>query len=227
MHSNWQIGDRILDRWEIYRIMKGGMGIVYVVYDHQRREPLAAKTFRDEVFQRDPTIAKRFSQEAYIWINLDRHENVTQARFVETVEGKPMLFLEYVSGGDLSGWIGTPCLTSDLPRILLFAIQFCDGMAHAHSKGIKVHRDVKPQNCLVTENYRLKVTDFGLAKMFDEMSASATSASPCVNRLSIAMSCSGVAVGTATHMAPEQFDDAKSVDVPPIFILLGLCCSRC
>ncbi len=107
MAAEWQIGERIEKRWEIYKILRGGMGIVYVVYDHEWREPFAVKTFQDEVFARNPGIADRFTLEARTWVNLDSHQNVVQARLVQQIRGRPFLFLEYVSGGDLSGWVGT------------------------------------------------------------------------------------------------------------------------
>ncbi len=212
MATDWQIGERIENRWEIHKILRGGMGIVYVVYDHEWREALAAKTFQDEVFARNPGIADRFTLEARTWVNLDAHQNVVQARLVEKIRGKPLLFLEYVSGGDLSGWIGTPRLTKDLPQVLRFAIQFCDGMNHALSKGIQAHRDIKPQNCLVTQD-DLKVTDFGLAKVFDDTPAHEAQAASSVAGLAIHLSRTGKSAGTCTHMAPEQFADAKHVDV--------------
>ena len=156
MVKNWQIGDCLHDRWEIHNIMRGGMGVIYVVYDHEWQTVFAAKTFRDEVFARSRLIAEHFHKEALIWINLDAHPNIAEARFVQDIQGKPFLFLEYVSGGDLSGWIGTPRLTEDLPQVLRFAIQFCDGMTHALAKGIKAHRDIKPQNCLITQDRTLR-----------------------------------------------------------------------
>ena len=243
MATDWKIGDRIERRWEIHKILRGGMGIVYVVYDHEFHEPFAAKTFQEEVFARDPAIADRFQQEALAWTKLDLHPNIAQARFVQDIQHKPFLFLEYVSGGDLGGWIGTPRLTQDLPQVLKFAIQFCDGMTHALSKGIKAHRDIKPQNCLVTQDGTLKITDFGLAKVFDDASGTDRGGSgsgevkkgrggllgrlfgkghtsgeedagtPNVQGWSVGFSRTGRAAGTLTHMAPEQFDDAKRVDV--------------
>ena len=137
------------------------MGILYVVYDHKLHEVFAAKSFQDEIFTRAPAIANLFTQEAHAWINLDVHQNVTQACIVEKFEGKPYLLLEYVSGGDLSSWIGTRRLTENWPQILRFAIQFCDGMIHSISRGIKAHRDIKPQNCLISHDRILKVTDSG------------------------------------------------------------------
>src|SRR5271157_2654369 len=133
MQSDLQVGEQIEDRWEIFKILRGGMSIVYVVYDHGFREPFAVKTFQDEVFARNPGIADRFSLEALTWLNLDSHQNVVKACMLEQISGKPFLFLEYVSGGDLSGWVGTPRLTKDLPQVLRFPIQLCDGMIYALS----------------------------------------------------------------------------------------------
>jgi serine/threonine protein kinase len=213
MTSDWQIGDKIEDRWEIYKIIRsGGMGIVYVVYDHQREwDVLAAKTFRPELFDCNAATAERFCTEALVWIGLDLHQNVTQAQFVTNIHGRPFLFMEYVAGGDLQAWIGSPRLTKDLGQVLRFAIQFCDGISHALSKGVKVHRDIKPQNCLITKDQTLKVTDFGLAKAFDEVEPAAET--PDAPPLDAHVSSTGTAAGTCTHMAPEQFVDAKHVDV--------------
>jgi serine/threonine protein kinase len=210
MRTSWQVGDQIQGRWEIFKILEGGAGIVYIVYDHAFHEPFAAKTFRDEIFDCSAQIADRFMQEAQTWINLDSHPNVTQARMVERIEGKPFLFLEYVSGGDLGNWIGTPRLTEDLPQALRFAIQFCDGMNHAVNKGIWVHRDVKPRNCMITHDGVLKVTDFGLAKLIEaEKIVDLT----LLAALSKNLNLTATAVGTCTHMAPEQFENAGQVDI--------------
>lgn len=122
------------------------------------------------------------------------------------------MFLEFVSGGDLGRWIGTPNLLDNLPRVLRLGIQFCDGMGHVISKGIKAHRDIKPQNCLLTDSGTLKITDFGLAKVFDDASPWGSGDSPA-ERLSVAHSQTGTAAGTCTHMSPEQFADSKSVDI--------------
>jgi serine/threonine protein kinase len=238
----WQIGDIIENRWEVNRILRGGLGIVYIGYDREFRETFAVKTFQEEVFTCNPQIAERFVREATAWINLDLHQNVVQAKYVEMIGGKPLLFLEYITGGDLSSWIGTPRLTEDLPQVLRFAIQFCNGMTHALSKGIKVHRDIKPQNCLITEDNTLKVTDFGLAKVFDDVDSiewehreaeekekgrggwlsklfgerklfSTVSQLLDVQTPGDVFTRTGMAAGTYTHMAPEQFDDAKRVDI--------------
>ena len=209
MKTAWQVGDQIEGRWEIYKILQGGAGIVYIVYDHAFREPFAAKTFRDEIFAQSPQVAERFVREGLAWIRLDVHPNVTQARMVENIDGKPFLFLEYVSGGDLGNWIGTPRLTKDLAQVLRFSIQFCDGMIHALSKKLRAHRDIKPRNCLITHNGVLKITDFGLAKLFDEdIISQAPGPGGRIQNLNL----TATAIGTCTHMAPEQFDNITQID---------------
>lgn len=209
MRTSWQVGDHMQGRWEIFKILQGGPGVVYIVYDHAFREPFAAKTFRDEVLAYSPSIAERFTHEALAWIGLDVHPNVTQARMLEVIEGKPFLFLEYVSGGDLAAWIGTPKLTEDLPQVLRFGIHFCDGMIYAATKGIRVHRDIKPRNCLITHDGVLKVTDFGLAKLLEEENL-ADIGDLAANFRDFTLTAT--AVGTCTHMAPEQFKSAGDVD---------------
>jgi tetratricopeptide (TPR) repeat protein len=208
MGKTWQIGDQIEGRWEIFNILEGGAGVVYIVYDHAFRESFAAKTFRDEIFAHSPLVASRFEREALAWVRLDIHPNIAEARMVENIEGKPFLFLEYVSGGDLAAWVGTPRLTEDLPQVLRFAVQFCDGMIHALKKGIRAHRDIKPRNCLITADGILKVTDFGLAKLFeDDIAGNAPNIAIKNPNLSI------TTMGTCTHMAPEQFKNASRVDL--------------
>lgn len=211
MTTEWEIGDRIKDRWEIHQILQGGMGSVFIVYDHQWAEPFAVKTFHTRLLMTNPRVAERFAEEAYTWINFDAHENIAQVKFVQQIDTKPYLFLEYVSGGDLLAWIVNNRLRNDTVLILRFAIQFCDGMVHAISKGIRVHRDIKPQNCLITENRVLKVTDFGLAKAFDNTPA-LPSSKVAEEALVVGVTQTGTAAGTCTHMAPEQFDDSKRVD---------------
>jgi serine/threonine protein kinase len=217
----FNVGDAIRDRWDIHRVMQGGMGIVYVVYDRKWREVFAAKTFQQSVFTAGPVIKARFENEATAWVNLDLHPNITEARFLDVINGQPFLFLEYVAGGDLSRWIGTPRLLDDLPQVLRFGVQFCDGMRHVTSKGIKAHRDIKPQNCLVTQDGILKITDFGLAKVWDHAGDIIAKLGAAGN-VNHGMSQTGSAAGTCTHMAPEQVRDSKHVDVRADIYSLGV-----
>jgi len=170
-----RVGDWIADRYEIFDIHTGGMGVVYVVYDHQGssgQRVLALKSLRDE-FLRDRRSIARFTTECNAWIRLDRHPNIVRAFSVQELEGKPHAVLELVTGGDLRRWIGTPRL--DLRQALRFGIQFCLGMEHAIQKGLHCHRDIKPENLLVSDGGTLKITDFGLAKVRDEASLSGES----------------------------------------------------
>jgi hypothetical protein len=109
--SGWEIGDRIDGRWEVRNIFGGpgssGMGIVYLVYDHESHEVLAAKTFQDRAPSLDPGAISRFNIEALAWVKLDRHQNITRAHAVRTIDSKPFLFLEFITGGDLAAWIGS------------------------------------------------------------------------------------------------------------------------
>ncbi len=225
MRTEWQINDYIpdpntgKDRWQIYKILKGGMGVVYIVYDTEWREAFAVKTYQDRL--QSEYAKEQFKKEAHVWINLDRHENIAWARFVENIHNRLYLFLEYVPGGDLSRWIGTKRL--DLKQILLFALQFCYGMEHALSKGVKAHRDIKPQNCLVTENDKLKITDFGLAKALDTID-SEQALHPAGKDVfaSITTTRTEQVGGTLPYMAPEQFDDLKHVDVKADIYAFGI-----
>jgi serine/threonine protein kinase len=209
------VGDLIAGRWEICHILKGGMGVVYIVYDHEHQMPYAVKTFRDDKHADNTKTAVEFVQEALTWVNLDAHPNIARAEFVQTIMGRPFLFLEYVSGGNLGAWIGTPRMTENLAQVLRFAIQFCDGMTHLAGRGIEVHRDIKPGNCLVTEDGILKITDFGLAKAFHHTKAANGNAQSknAGAHDDESETSTGTGAGTCTHMAPEQFDDVDKVDV--------------
>ena len=163
-----RVGDWVADRYEIFDIHTGGMGVVYIAYDHQGnsgQRVLALKSLRDE-FLRDRRSIARFTTECNAWIRLDRHPNIVRAYSVQELEGKPHAVLELVTGGDLRRWIGTPRL--DLRQALRFGIQFCLGMEHATQKGLHCHRDIKPENLLISDGGTLKITDFGLAKVRDE-----------------------------------------------------------
>ena len=198
MSSNWKRGDLIQGRWQILDILggpgKSGSGIVYVVRDRVDDAVVAAKTFQDEVFARDPSVAKSFEEEARKWVNLDLHPYVVNAFRVDRIGGKPFVFTQYFPEGDLSRWIGTPFLIGNLPQVVAFAIYLCEGMMHALSRGIDAHRDIKPQNCLITENRALALGDFGLAK------AMATRSGATVRG------------GTPEYMPPEQWDRFEQAD---------------
>jgi len=189
----WNRGFKILDRYEILDIKKGGMGVVYIVYDNVWKRKLAIKTFQDR-FLRDEIAILRFIAEADAWTNLERHSNIVFSNFVMRVEGQPLLFLEYVDSGDLTLFIGK----LGIPESLDFAIQFCTGMEYAYQKLGVIHRDIKPGNIMVQKDpafrsgYCFKITDFGLAKVLG------SEFQETVTQISTGM-------GTVVFMPPEQF----------------------
>lgn len=196
-----QIGDRLLERWEVRKVLRGGQGEVYILYDHQERISIAAKTPRDDAVRKEVAF-KRFLQEARTWILLDDHPNIVRAFFVETVGGRPFLFLEYVGGGTLADWIGTSRMS--LENALSFAVQFCRGMEHAYTRGMKVHRDIKPQNCLMTVDGTLKISDFGLVRIMEQDEPGGPAQ---------ALTRVGAVLGTPMYLAPEQFLNSSGVDM--------------
>ena len=197
----WKIGDKIQNRFEIRDIKggegKSGFGIVYICYDHKFKDPVALKTFQKRFFSSQKSIDD-FTTEALTWIKLDKHKNIVKAKRVEKIERKPYIVLEYVAGGDLDEWIGTKML--DLPLALNIAAQFCNGMEHAYEKLGLIHRDVKPSNIMITKDKVVKITDFGLAKVVEEMRKEICPVPP----EGMKFLQSNIA-GTPPWMAPEQW----------------------
>ena len=165
------VGDWIGNRFQVFDVHEGGMSLVYVVSDHlgePGRKVVALKTLRGELL-RSRIRVRRFAAECRLWAQLGDHPNIVRAYSVEIIDERPYVLLELIQGGDLYRWISTPRL--DLPRILQFGRQFCMGMEHAMRQGLHCHRDIKPGNLLVTEEGTLKITDFGLARVCEEMVA--------------------------------------------------------
>jgi serine/threonine protein kinase len=163
------VGDWIGGRFEIFAVHEGGMSLVYVVNDHLGsgdRSVVALKTLKDELLGHRVR-RSRFATECRLWVQLGRHKNIVQAHAVEIFGSKPYVVIELIRGGDLTSWIGSRKL--DLPQALRFGVQFCNGMEHALKQGLHCHRDVKPGNLLVTQSGVLKITDFGLARVCEEM----------------------------------------------------------
>jgi serine/threonine protein kinase len=171
MVGAYSVGDWIGGRFQVFDVHEGGMSLVYVVNDQMGGtgpQVVALKTLRSELLRSRVRIS-RFASECRIWVQLGEHPNIVRAHSVEVIEGRPYVVLELIQGGDLSRWIGTPRL--DLARALRFGYQFCVGMEHSLRQGLHCHRDIKPGNLLVTEDGTLKITDFGLARVSEEMVA--------------------------------------------------------
>jgi tetratricopeptide (TPR) repeat protein len=198
------------------RPMIGGMGVVYFCLDHNNDRPVALKTFKPE-FLPDRAARDRFLREGTAWVELGRHPHIVRCYKVEYDDPAAYLALELIAkeqgmdDASLRSWLGRPM---PYPQALLFALQIARGLEYANAKipGF-MHRDLKPENVLVgidrlpgTNINRLRVTDFGLAKILEEDGASLGSESPApsaANPRSTQLT-HGVA-GTPLYMAPEQW----------------------
>jgi WD40 repeat protein len=163
----WQVGDVILDRYEVRQVFtSGGMGLVYRVHHRDWGMALAVKSPRPEFLQTAEQI-ESFEREAETWVNLGLHPHIVSCYYIRRLGGIPRIFAEFVEGGTLADWIRSRKLYEGGPeqamkRILDVAIQFAWGLHYAHEKGL-VHQDVKPGNVLMTADGTAKVSDFGLA----------------------------------------------------------------
>jgi len=138
----------------------GGMAVIYKATDLALGRMVAVKILRPSLTN-DPEFLKRFRQEARNVANLS-HPNIVTVHDVGQDGNTHYIVMEYVDGEDLKRLIraGSPF---SIDRALSIAIKICAGVGYAHRAGL-VHADVKPQNVLVTENDKVKVTDFGIAQ---------------------------------------------------------------
>ena len=217
MSERWKVGDKIDNRYEIDQILRGGMGVVYICYDHEERVPLALKTFQDSFLQ-SQDIRDRFIREAETWVGLEKHQNIVRAFFVKNIQSKPYIFLEYIAnpemgGADLGRWIRHGL---EVLQVLNFAVQICDGLDYGHKKVGMVHRDIKPGNILVTQDRVVKITDFGLVKThFEEASVKdflETAAEETFPE-GVSFTQTGEFMGSAPYMSPEQCRNPRDIDI--------------
>ncbi len=200
----WRVGDSIRDRFEVYDIKAGGIGIVYIVYDHEDGVPYAIKTLQDR-YLGNPTAVERFIQEAEVWVRLGSHQNIVRAFFVDRIDSQPYIFLECVVGSNLRKIFSRAPLAKR--TVMRYAIQFCRAMVHGQQNipGF-VHRDVKPENCLLTQDDRLKVTDFNLSKAIFETTPGHDNGVPPPKTKE-------KGGGTFPYMSPEQFLDFGRTEI--------------
>ena len=169
-----QKGDTLLETYTVEaNAISGGMGSVWRVHHQSWNTDLAMKRPQPRFFAEGSKKRKEnFIKECEAWINLGLHPNIVSCYYVREIGGVPTIFSEWMNNGSLkdrirdgSLYIGTEVEQEE--RLLDLAIQFARGLRYSHENGL-IHRDVKPDNLLLTKDWDAKVADFGLAKARDE-----------------------------------------------------------
>ena len=172
----------------------GGMGEVYRARDARLGRDVAIKVL-PEALARDTERLRRFETEARAVAALN-HPNILSVYDIGTHEGTPYLVSECLEGQSLRVELGGGALP--LRRAVEYATEIAQGLAAAHDKGI-IHRDLKPENIFVTREGRVKILDFGLAKLARPDVASDDNATLEADPTSV-----GAVLGTVGYMSPEQ-----------------------
>lgn len=207
-----------------YRVLEilggGGMGVVYKAEDLKLGRSVALK-FLPEELTNDRFAVERFEREARAASALN-HANICTIHAVEEHAGRPFIVMELLEGRTLRDLMSaaTTQKSSGIPRgsllsleaLLDIAIQTAAGMEAAHKKGI-IHRDIKPANIFITSLGQAKILDFGLAKLLEPESSGSSPSTPEGNNskenLDLTLTRTGIAMGTAGYMSPEQVRGEK------------------
>ena len=203
------VGDRI-GRFEIVGPLgRGGMGEVFRARDPQLLREVAIKVL-PTAFSRDSDRQRRFEREGRAAASLN-HPNIVAVHDVGVHEGVGFLVTELLDGETLRQRMNGRPLPAR--KAIDYAIQIASGLAAGHDRGI-VHRDIKPDNLFVTRDGRIKILDFGLAKMIDPGAADDPTATVTLDGVQVAP-----VVGTAAYMSPEQVRGLRTDHRSDIFSL--------
>jgi len=174
-----------------YQLGEGGMGTVYRATDTKLNRPVAIKFL--SIALADASARRRFQREAQLASSLN-HPHILTVLDAGEVDGRQYLVTELVDGGTLRGWIKAgPRSWQDIIELVTGV---ADGLATAHAAGI-LHRDIKPDNILVTKSGYAKLGDFGLAKLHESPALGNDAATETRTR-------AGAIIGTIAYMSPEQ-----------------------
>jgi tRNA A-37 threonylcarbamoyl transferase component Bud32 len=185
-----------LPHLEILELLgQGGMGAVYKARQKNLDRLVALKIIRPDNAA-DPSFGDRFSREAKALARLN-HPNVVTVYDFGPMGEAYYLLMEYVDGVNLRQTMRAGQLTPS--EALAIVPQICDALQYAHDQGV-VHRDIKPENVLLDRLGRVKIADFGLAKLLG------------INPDSMTVTLTQHVVGTPRYMAPEQIDKPTTVD---------------
>jgi hypothetical protein len=181
---------------EVLRLLgQGGMGAVYLARQPELDRLVALKILPPEV-ARDAGFMERFSREARLLARLN-HPNIVTIFDFGTADGLYYFTMEYVDGKNVRELLSDGAIAA--PSALKIIAQVCDALQYAHDDGF-VHRDIKPENILLDTKGRVKIADFGLARLIGLTPAYLT------------LTGSQQLMGTLYYMAPEQLRQAHSVD---------------
>jgi eukaryotic-like serine/threonine-protein kinase len=184
-----------LGPYEIVSLLgAGGMGEVYRARDSRLKREVAVKVL-PQALSLDSDRLRRFEQEALATAALN-HPNILAVFDIGTHEGSPYVVSELLEGETLRERLRGGSIA--VRKTLDYALQIAHGLAAAHEKGI-IHRDLKPENLFITKDGRVKILDFGLAKLTQPEGGSHTSL-PTLTHATEA----GAVMGTAGYMSPEQ-----------------------
>lgn len=214
---NKKAGDIIDGRYEILHVFEGGMAVVYPCIDTKTEKICALKTFKIDEYLKELNIdPEEFldqynfetMKEALTWLKLDKHPNIVRAHAFDFLENMPYIFIELVVPDDSGKHTLRDYIFKEnihFEQLLNWAIQFCNGMEHVFESNLGPHRDITPGNILITQDKTLKITDFGLAKLWENIHFSPKFIKYGSNQTSL-MQITHEGGGTPPYMAPEQFD---------------------
>ncbi len=195
-------GQKINERYEIIKnIGEGGMANVYLAKDTILDRNVAVKVLRGDLSNDDKFI-RRFEREALSVSNLS-HPNIVEVYDVGVEEGSHYIVMEYIEGKTLKQLLKKrESLT--LPEVIDIMTQLTDGISHAHESYI-IHRDIKPQNIMIEDDGRIKITDFGIAMALNATQLTQTNS----------------VMGSVHYLPPEQAS-GKSATVKSDIYSLGI-----
>ena len=185
-----QLGDFKL----LKKLGQGGMGEVYLAKQVSLDRQVALKILSKEMAKK-PGFVERFVREARAMARID-HPNAVKVYAADSDKGLHYVGIEYIDGQRMQDWVDQ-LGTLEVGDAIHVILSCADALNHAHELNL-IHRDIKPDNILVTKKGIVKVADFGLAKALDDEDMSMTQ--------------SGTGLGTPLYMPPEQARDAKNVD---------------
>jgi tRNA A-37 threonylcarbamoyl transferase component Bud32 len=181
---------------EIELVGQGGMGVVYRARQKQLERIIALKIL-PETKAESEAFAERFMREARSLAKLNHPNIVTVYDFGHTESGLYYFIMEFVEGTNLRDVIEAGNLSPG--EALAIIPQICEALQYAHQEGI-IHRDIKPENILIDKKGRVKIADFGIAKLLDKPDDQFT------------LTQAGHKMGTPHYMAPEQIEHPHQVD---------------